>query len=89
MLGITDLTTFIIGTTLIVLLPGPNSLYVMSIASRYGIKTGYLAAFGVFSGDLILIILTILIIGVQIGIAHGKRLQIEDIRNDYEYICAN
>lgn len=38
---------------------------------------------------LILIILTILIIGVQIGIAHGKRLQIEDIRNDYEYICAN
>ena len=60
MLGITDLTTFIIGTTLIVLLPGPNSLYVMSIASRYGIKTGYLAAFGVFSGDLILIILTIL-----------------------------
>ena len=56
----TDLTTFIIGTTLIVLLPGPNSLYVMSIASRYGIKTGYLAAFGVFSGDLILIILTIL-----------------------------
>lgn len=60
MVGITDLTTFIIGTTLIVLLPGPNSLYVMSIASRYGIKTGYLAAFGVFSGDLILIILTIL-----------------------------
>lgn len=60
MLGITDLTTFIIGTTLIVLLPGPNSLYVISIASRYGIKTGYLAAFGVFSGDLILIILTIL-----------------------------
>lgn len=41
LLGITDLTTFIIGTTLIVLLPGPNSLYVMSIASRYGIKTGY------------------------------------------------
>lgn len=38
---------------------------------------------------LILIILAILIIGVQIGIAHGKRLQIEDIRNDYEYICAN
>ncbi|KWR94535.1 hypothetical protein AVM48_12965 [Acinetobacter baumannii] len=38
--GITDLTTYIIGTFLIVLLPGPNSLYVMSIASRYGIKTG-------------------------------------------------
>ena len=60
MLGITDLTTYIIGTTLIVLLPGPNSLYVMSVASRYGIKVGYISAFGVYMGDLILILLTAL-----------------------------
>ena len=60
MFGITDLTTFIIGTTLIVLLPGPNSLYVMSVASRFGIRRGYHAAFGVYVGDLILIILTAL-----------------------------
>lgn len=60
MFGITDLTTFIIGTTLIVLLPGPNSLYVMSIASRFGIKTGYMGALGVYTGDLILIICTAL-----------------------------
>ena len=60
MLGITDLTTYIIGTTLIVLLPGPNSLYVMSVASRYGIKVGYQSAFGVYMGDLILILLTAL-----------------------------
>ena len=60
MFGITDLTTYIIGTTLIVLLPGPNSLYVMSIASRFGIKAGYKGAFGVYTGDLILIILTAL-----------------------------
>jgi leucine efflux protein len=59
-LGITDLTTYIIGTTLIVLLPGPNSLYVMSVASRYGIKVGYISAFGVYMGDLILILLTAL-----------------------------
>ncbi|ENK7503927.1 leucine efflux protein LeuE, partial [Acinetobacter baumannii] len=52
MFGITDLTTYIIGTFLIVLLPGPNSLYVMSIASRYGIKTGYMGALGIFTGDL-------------------------------------
>lgn len=38
---------------------------------------------------LILIIIAILIIGVQIGIAHGKRLQIEDIKDNYEYICTN
>jgi leucine efflux protein len=58
--GITDLITFIIGTTLIVLLPGPNSLYVMSIASRFGIKTGYMGALGVYAGDLILILCTAL-----------------------------
>ena len=60
MFGITDLTTYIIGTILIVLLPGPNSLYVMSVASRYGIRTGYLAACGVFTGDFVLILCTVL-----------------------------
>lgn len=60
MFGITDLTTYIIGTILIVLLPGPNSIYVMTIASRYGIKAGYISAFGVYTGDMILIILTAL-----------------------------
>jgi leucine efflux protein len=58
--GITDLTTFIIGTILIVILPGPNSIYVMTVASRYGIKAGYKGALGVYSGDLILILLTAL-----------------------------
>ena len=60
MFGITDLTTYIIGTILIVLLPGPNSLYVMSVASRYGVRTGYAAACGVFTGDSILILCTVL-----------------------------
>lgn len=60
MFGITDLTTYIIGTSLIILLPGPNSLYVMSIASRFGIKAGYQGAFGVYTGDMILILLTAL-----------------------------
>ena len=60
MFGITDLGTYIIGTILIILLPGPNSLYVMSIASRFGIKAGYKGALGVYTGDLILIVLTAL-----------------------------
>ncbi len=58
MFGITDLTTFIIGTIFIVLLPGPNSLYVMTAASRFGLRAGFRAAGGVFSGDLVLIILS-------------------------------
>lgn len=56
--GITDLTTFIVGTILIVLLPGPNSLYVMTVAARAGIAAGYAGALGIFTGDLILMTLT-------------------------------
>jgi len=56
--GITDLTTFILGTIFIVLLPGPNSLYVMTVASRWGIGAGYRGACGIFLGDLILMVLS-------------------------------
>ncbi|MBK9521258.1 MAG: leucine efflux protein LeuE [Rhodocyclaceae bacterium] len=55
--GITDLTTYVIGTIFIILLPGPNSLYVLSVAVRRGIRSGYQGAFGVFLGDAILMIL--------------------------------
>ncbi|TSE20502.1 Leucine efflux protein [Tepidimonas alkaliphilus] len=58
MLGITDLTTFIVGTIVIVLLPGPNSMYVLSVASREGVLRGYQAACGVFVGDTILMALS-------------------------------
>ena len=56
--GITDLTTFILGTIFIVLLPGPNSLYVMTIASRRGVAAGYRGACGIFVGDTVLMILS-------------------------------
>ncbi|PPE70109.1 leucine efflux protein LeuE [Caldimonas thermodepolymerans] len=56
--GITDLGTFVVGTIFIILLPGPNSLYVMSVASRWGVKAGYQAACGVFIGDAILMLLS-------------------------------
>ncbi|RKE19910.1 leucine efflux protein LeuE [Streptomyces sp. TLI_171] len=58
MLGVHDLTTYVLGALVIVLLPGPNSLYVLSVAARKGIRTGYRAACGVFLGDLTLISLT-------------------------------
>lgn len=54
MLGITDLPTYVLGTVLIVLLPGPNSLYTLSVATRRGIRTAYRAALGVFLGDTVL-----------------------------------
>lgn len=58
MLGITDLTTYVLGTIAIILLPGPNSLYVLSTAARRGVATGYRAACGVFIGDTVLMVLS-------------------------------
>ena len=55
--GISDLTTFVLGTIFVVLLPGPNSLYVMAIASRFGVGAGYRGACGIFLGDLILMVM--------------------------------
>lgn len=57
MLGITDLSTYLVGLLLIILLPGPNSLYVLSVAARRGPRAGYRAAAGVFTGDAILMLL--------------------------------
>ena len=56
--GIIDITTFIVGTVFIVLLPGPNSLYVMTVASRRGVAQGYRGAFGIFVGDTVLMVLS-------------------------------
>lgn len=55
--GITDINTFILGTIFVVLLPGPNSLYVITVASQRGIGPGYLGACGIFAGDAILMLL--------------------------------
>jgi leucine efflux protein len=60
MLGVTDLWTYVLGTIAIVLLPGPNSLYVLSTAARHGVRAGYRAAAGVFLGDWVLMIATAL-----------------------------
>ncbi|MEV0979285.1 leucine efflux protein LeuE [Streptomyces sp. NPDC049915] len=60
MFGVIDLPTYLAGLVLIVLLPGPNSLYVLSVAARKGIRTGYKAAAGVFTGDTILMTLAAL-----------------------------
>ncbi|WP_309062327.1 leucine efflux protein LeuE [Streptomyces sp.] len=60
MFGVTDLPTYLAGLVLIVLLPGPNSLYVLSVAARRGVRTGYAAAAGVFTGDTVLMTLAAL-----------------------------
>jgi leucine efflux protein len=56
MLGVTDIWTYVLGTVAIILLPGPNSMYVLSTAATRGVRKGYQAACGVFLGDAILML---------------------------------
>ncbi len=58
--GVTDIWTYVIGAFGIILLPGPNSLYVLSVATARGIRAGFQGAYGVFVGDTILLLLTAL-----------------------------
>jgi leucine efflux protein len=58
--GVTDLWTYVIGALGIILLPGPNSMFVLSVASARGVKAGYQGAMGVFVGDSVLLALTAL-----------------------------
>ncbi|WP_369198809.1 leucine efflux protein LeuE [Streptomyces djakartensis] len=58
MFGVIDLPTYLAGLALIILLPGPNSLYVLSVAARRGVRAGYTAASGVWCGDAVLMTLS-------------------------------
>jgi leucine efflux protein len=57
-LGIVDLWAYLIGVIFIILLPGPNTLYVLAAAAQRGVRAGYQAAAGVFLGDSILMTLS-------------------------------
>lgn len=58
--GVTDIWTYALGALGIILLPGPNSLFVLSVATSRGVKAGWQGAFGVFVGDTVLLTLTAL-----------------------------
>jgi len=55
--GVTDLWTYVIGAFGIILLPGPNSLFILSVATARGVKAGFQGALGVFLGDTVLLAL--------------------------------
>jgi leucine efflux protein len=56
--GVINYYEFIVAATAIVLMPGPNSLYVLSISAKQGIHFGYCGAFGIFLGDMIIMLIT-------------------------------
>lgn len=58
--GVVNYLTYVLGAMLIILLPGPNSLYVLSLAAKQGKRSGWAAVAGVFIGDSLLILATAL-----------------------------
>ncbi len=58
--GIMDFSSYLLGTLFIILLPGPNSLYVLTIAIQKGWRAGAWGAIGIFIGDSILMLAVVL-----------------------------
>jgi leucine efflux protein len=54
--GIIDFSSYLLGTIFIILLPGPNSLYVLTIALQKGWRFGVWGAIGIFIGDALLML---------------------------------
>jgi leucine efflux protein len=55
--GVLNYWTYLIGAIFIILVPGPNTLFVLKTGIAHGVKKGYLAALGVFVGDAVLMFL--------------------------------
>lgn len=55
-LSLAQLAQFALGATLIILLPGPNSLFVATTAAQVSRRAGWQAAAGVFISDSILMV---------------------------------
>lgn len=55
--GIVNVWTFFLGTVVIMITPGPNSLYVLSTGTRFGRLRGVQAMGGIFLGDAVLMFL--------------------------------
>lgn len=58
MVGVNDLCSYAVGAALITLLPGPNSMYILSLAAQRGVRAGYLGACGILLGDTTLMALS-------------------------------
>lgn len=59
-LGVLNYMTYFIGALLVILLPGPNSLYVLALSARQGARLGWSALSGILVGDSILMLATAL-----------------------------
>lgn len=58
--GVLNYVTYFIGALFVILLPGPNSLYVLALSAQQGSRVGWSAVIGVLIGDSVLILATAL-----------------------------
>ena len=58
--GVLNYVTYFVGTIFIILLPGPNSLYVLALSARQGARLGWSALLGILVGDSLLMLATAL-----------------------------
>lgn len=56
--GVINYVTYALGALMIILLPGPNSLYVLALSAQQGTKHGWTAMIGIFIGDTLLMLAT-------------------------------
>jgi len=59
-LGIINFEVFLLGTIFIVLLPGPNSLFVLTTSANHGMRAGFIASCGIFIGDALLMFASVI-----------------------------
>lgn len=57
--GVINYITYFLGALFVILLPGPNSLYVLALSARQGAQSGWAALSAVLLGDSILILATV------------------------------
>lgn len=55
--GVLNYLTYLVGAIFIILVPGPNTFFVLKTGIAHGVRKGYLAAAGVFIGDAVLMLL--------------------------------
>jgi leucine efflux protein len=54
--GVINYYSFVAASIAIILLPGPNSLYVLTTSGKYGVRSGFFCAAAVFIGDMLLML---------------------------------
>lgn len=55
--GVVNFWTYLLGATLIVLAPGPETMFVIKTSITSGIKRGFAAIFSILLSDVILVLL--------------------------------